>query len=198
MTALSESINPLANRAILAMLTIREWRATRHDKTVTERVAREHGAREGTGRFTKLLLPKDALAQVGRIRTEARTFHYLHTLPWLDDGFRILTSESHLHYMEAMRGFRERYEAAVADFLRAYPEARKTAREALGTLYREADYPDTHALRDAFGLRVRLQPVPDGGDWRTTLPEDEVERIREDLRCQNETALRTAMADLYT
>ncbi|MDP9121886.1 MAG: hypothetical protein M3O15_11070 [Acidobacteriota bacterium] len=194
---MADSSSPLTRRALLSILTIREWRAVRRDKEVTAQVARDHGADIGAGRYTKLLLSKSALAAIARVRTEARTFHYQHTLPWCDDGSRILPSAEHLAYMDRMRALRERFETTVSAFLEDYPRAREAARTALGTLYREADYPDTDALRDAFAFSVRLQPVPDGHDWRVELPNEEIERIREELQLQNETTLRTAMADLY-
>jgi hypothetical protein len=187
----------LTERALLVALNISEWRGRRHDKEVTARVAREHGADRNSGTYTKALLPKTYLAAIATVRTEARDAHHLLTLPWCDDGFRILPVDLHLDYMERFHALRSRFESAVSDFLAAYEEAKLAAKGALGSLYREADYPSASRLRRAFELEVKLQPLPTGHDWRIDLPEAAVERIRLDLEDRLASAQRLAMADLY-
>jgi hypothetical protein len=187
----------LTERALLAALTIREWRGRRRDQDVTDRVARDHGADRKLGCFTKALLPKSYLARIAHVRTEARTTHHRLTLPWCDDGLRILPVDLHLDYMDRLRLLRSRFDDAVADFLAAYDEAKTAARTALGSLYRDADYPSSRRLRAAFSLDVKLQPLPTGRDWRIDLPADAVERIRLDLETRLHDAQRLALADLY-
>jgi hypothetical protein len=189
----------LTERALLVALNISEWRARSRDREVTARVAREHGADHDAGCYTKVLLPKAFLACIGQVRTQARACHYELTLPWCDDGFRILPVDLHLAYMDRLRELRTRFEQAVADFLAAYDDdrARTAARHKLGSLYREADYPSSQRLRRAFAFEIKLLPLPDGHDWRIDLPESTVERIRRDLASHLEDAQHMALADLY-
>lgn len=188
----------LTERALLVALNISEWRARRRDREVTAKVAREHGADHDAGCYTKVLLPKSFLARIGQVRTQARACHHELTLPWCDDGFRILPVDLHLAYMDRLRELRTRFEEAVADFLATYDDrAEADARHKLGSLYRKADYPSSQRLRRAFAFEVKLQPLPDGQDWRIDLPEATVERIRRDLASHLEDAQRLALADLY-
>jgi hypothetical protein len=187
----------LTQRALLATLTIREWRARRYDKEVSAQVAKDHGAERKAGCYTKALLPKHYLEAIARLRSEARTFHWELTLPWSDDGYRILPVDLHLAYMERFRSLRARFESAVADFLAVYAEAKVDARGLLGSLYREADYPSTTRLAGAFEMSVSLQPLPTAHDWRVDLPAATVSSIRQDLEAQLREAQRLATADLY-
>jgi hypothetical protein len=187
----------LTERALLTVLTINEWRGRRHDKEVSAHVARENGADRSAGCYTKALLPKQYLGKIAQVRTEARTLHHELTLPWCDDGFRILPVDLHLTYMERFRDLRTRFQAAVSEFLTFYGDAKEAARESLGTLYREADYPSPNHLRRAFDFEIKLQPLPSVRDWRIDLPQSTIDRIRQELEARHEEAQRLAMADLY-
>ncbi|HVR09256.1 MAG TPA: hypothetical protein VMW75_14495 [Thermoanaerobaculia bacterium] len=187
----------LAERALLAALNIREWTGRRRDRDVTESVAREHGADRTVGCYTKALVPKAFFASIVKVRNEARDTHHLLTLPWCDDGYRILPADLHLHYMGCFRDFRARFHDAVSGFLAAYDDAKAAARASLGSLYHDRDYPSSDRLRMAFELEVKLQPLPDAGDFRLDLPAPTVERLRLDLAARLEDAQRLAMGDLY-
>lgn len=187
----------LTERALLVALNISEWRGRRRDREVTDRVARDHGASRTAGCYTKALVPKRYLAAIATVRNEARACHHELTLPWCDDGFRILPVDLHLDFMERFRALRIRFQDAVSHFLAAYDEAKLAARETLGSLYRDADYPSSSRLGRAFELELKLQPLPTGHDWRIDLPETTVERIRTDLEERLADAQRLAMADLY-
>lgn len=195
--ATSVATPPLTERALLAALNISEWRGRRRDREVTDRVARDHGADRRAGCYTKALVPKTFLAAIATVRNEARACHHQLTLPWCDDGFRILPVDLHLDYMERFRALRSRYHEAVAGFIAAYDEAKAAARSTLGSLYRETDYPSSDSLRRAFELEVKLQPLPAAHDWRIDLPETTLGRIRLDLETRLVDAQRLAMADLY-
>jgi len=187
----------LTERALLVALNVHEWRGRRRDRDVTESVAREHGADSTAGCYTKALVPKTFFAPIAQVRSEARTVHCLLTLPWCDDGYRILPADLHLDYMERFRELRARFHAAVSGFLAAYDDAKAAARASLGSLYSDDDYPSSDRLRQAFELEVKLQPLPTAGDWRLDLPAPTVERLRLDLEARLADAQRHAMGDLY-
>jgi hypothetical protein len=198
--AFDSAIRPTAHlteRALLVSLTIREWRGRRHDREVTATVARDHGADETAGCYTKALVPKRYLAQIAQIRTKARALHQELTLPWCDEGFRILPVDLHLRYMESFRDLRTDFKGAVAKFLAVYDDAKAAAKVSLGTLFDEDDYPSLSRLESAFSIEVQPQPLPAGHDWRIDLPDEAVERIRLDLESRLEEAQRLATADLY-
>jgi hypothetical protein len=72
----------LSSRAMLCSLSISTWSARKHDRDASEEIAVRHGAQTDSGRYHKLLVPKEALAEVQKIVSEARQEHYFMTLPW--------------------------------------------------------------------------------------------------------------------
>src|SRR6476660_2939846 len=126
---------PLTERALLVSLQIHEWGAQRFDRFVSDQVARDHGAEPtAAGRYTKFLIPKEFLAPIRTVRNEARALHRELTLPWLDDGFRILPVSLHLQYTEKFQRLRTRFETAVTEFIAAYGRAKSSAKTTLGAL----------------------------------------------------------------
>jgi len=77
----------LSTRAMLCSLSISQWSASKHDPQASQEIAAHHGAQPDVGRYNKLLIPKETLAEVHRIAGEARREHYFMTLPWDDNGY---------------------------------------------------------------------------------------------------------------
>src|SRR5260221_10855690 len=129
----------LSRKAMLAMLQIKKWSASKHDKRASREVATNHNASMLAGRYRKHLLPSEsnALDDVQKSADDARTFHYANTLPWGQDGSRILPKENYFDYVEQMRKFRHAFNAALHVFVAQYPVLRVNARGLLGTLYEE-------------------------------------------------------------
>jgi hypothetical protein len=73
---------------------------------------------------TKSLLAKDALAKITTVSGAAREYHYEATLPWLQDGSRILPSDNFFVYSERMRKLKEEFDLCVAEFVSSYPALR--------------------------------------------------------------------------
>jgi len=82
----------LSSRAMLCSLSISMWSARKHDPDASQEIAQRHGAQADAGRYHKVLLPKEALAEVQKIVSDARQEHYFMTLPWDDNGYRGLPS----------------------------------------------------------------------------------------------------------
>ena len=93
----------LSARAMLCSLSISMWSARKHDPEASEEIAQRHGAQPDAGRYHKVLLPKAALAEVQKIVSEARQEHYFMTLPWDDNGYRVLPAAAYMDHTERMR-----------------------------------------------------------------------------------------------
>jgi len=62
----------LSSRAMLCSLSISMWSARKHDPDASQEIAQRHGAQADAGRYHKVLLPKEALAEVQKIVSDAR------------------------------------------------------------------------------------------------------------------------------
>ena len=98
----------LANDAMLVALRITAWSGRRYDREASDHVAAAHDASSSAGRYNKLLLPKSAFAALTATVSEARKTHYQQTLPWDDQGSRLLTVANYERYTELFDALRER------------------------------------------------------------------------------------------
>lgn len=190
MTALSE-------KAVLIRLSTSSWSARKFDKSVSDEVSQTHKAQGRAGRFYKDLIQDEQLQAINRLLTRAREFHESRTLPWLDNGTRILPSTAYLDYIGEMRDYREGLDMLVDEFVTDhYPKAIDKARERLGDLFNPTDYPSAEEVRRKFGLSTRVMPIPDTRDWRVSLREDEMQEVLEDHDRQLREATQQAVESL--
>ncbi len=187
----------LETDAMLVSLHIHAWSGRMHDRDVSDRVAAEHDAGASAGRYHKRLLPKDAFSALTATISEARKTHFKQTLPWDDQGNRLLTVANHAHYTELMDALRERMVRDRTRFLEDYEANIARARLELGGLFREADYPPPDTLRDRFSLRYRIQSAPDADHFIAKLATQDTERVKRDIKQQIGARLGDALADLY-
>lgn len=189
--AIPSGASVLASRAMLARPTISVWTARKFDRRVTADVVADHGAAADAGRWNKSLIARDALADVTRAAGAFRADHYSMTLPWSDEGSRILPVTLHSRYAERERKARAEFEAAASAFVASYPQYVDDARRRLNGMFVATDYPSPAEIAKRFAFRVDLFPVPAGSDFRVDVG-DAVRAAVED-RVREATA--AAMAD---
>jgi len=187
----------ISTRAMLVDLSIKQWAAAKHDKKVSREVADNHGNDVAMGRFNKQLLGKGALETIKKIAGAARTEHYKRTLPWSEDGARILSSTGYFDYSQKMREFQYEWENAVRDFEHDYPQFVSEARARLNGLFNDTDYPSVGAIADKFAFGYNVFPLPSANDFRVDLGNSETERIKRDLQTQLDATLDKAMEDVW-
>ena len=183
-------------KAMLAELSISQWTARKLDRKISDEIAEKHGVASDTGRYTKALLDTLALAGLQKLGNLARTEHYKRTLPWGDNGARLLPVVGYEDYRRRLHNLKGEFERDVERLLSVYPTLREQARARLNGLYCSEDYPDVPTLRGKFGFRVRLGPVPHTRDFRVELAESDVAGIRADMAEETDKRLSGAVADL--
>lgn len=187
----------LNEKAMLVRLTIRQWTARKLDKKVTQETNEAHGAKPDAGRYHKQLVEKQNLKEIIKIVNSARTFHYENTLPWLDEGARILTAANFLDYSTEIRNYEGRFNSAVREFLNKYQVYVEQSRISLNGMFNEADYPSPKEINRLFEFSVDILPVPDSGDFRVSLNRDEIARIQAAIEAKNMAAMEIAAKDLW-
>lgn len=154
----------ISNRALLAFPALSVWTARKFDRVVSEKVAKENQTKaRRAGRYNKCLIDVESIlyTRVKAIEGMARRYHETHTLPWSQDGARILPGEMYYEYVAKMNGFSDDFSHAVKEFLEAYPAMVEAAKGDLNGLYNDSDYPTVGELRDKFSFRVSFFPVPE-------------------------------------
>ena len=151
----------LSDRAMLVTLNISQWAARKLDKRETEELARKHGTIADVARVNKSLLPfASSLEKIHKGTGSIRTYYYAQTLPWGQEGSRIIPSANYMQFVSEMRTKISEWNKLVANFIADYPRLREEARVLLNGLYREEDYPDVHDVERKFRADVSFFPVP--------------------------------------
>lgn len=187
----------LNNKAMIVTLNVSCWTARKQDKKVSAEVDAAHNARDA-GRYNKLLVDKSHLDPLTSHAGKIRQYHYKMTLPWMDNGGRLLPSKLFMEYRNGIDSLRTEYQRLVDDFLKVYASNLvQDARLRLGTLYDPQDYPDSSELRQKFGVEMDILPVPTAADFRVDVAESEINRIRNEISTNVALRQRKAMDDAW-
>lgn len=188
----------ITEKAMLVAVHISVWTAIKHDREVSRKVADQHGARQGAGRYNKKLLQQ--AAKLDAIRTLAgqiRTHVYKITLPWSDEGYRILPASLYFQLAGQMKEFERQFYTAVDEFLAEYPVYIEQVRPALSALFRPEDYPDAQQIRNKFEIRLDILPIPNGEDFRVALSDEQRARISREIDAQVRASLEKGTRELW-
>lgn len=187
----------LTNRAMLVSLSISQWSARKLDKRETEEVARRHGTATEVARVNKSLLPfAGPLDAIHKKTGEIRNMFYSMSLPWRH-GVQIIKADAYMPFVTTMRREIATWRQLVDTFVQQYPQLREDAKLLLNGLYREEDYPDPSRIAGMFAIDVAFSPVPDAEDWRVSLGDDEIERLRSEITDQVQAASGHAMREAW-
>lgn len=189
----------LTSKAMLAQLTIRRWLGQKFDREATQDLESAKNAR-GAGRYNKQLIDKVHLKKISSIASEVRAYHYKVTLPWGDNGDRLLPSKLFLEYSQKIRSFKADYETAVQEFVQAYPTIINSTEQhtRLGLLFNPEDYPPQNQLVELFSIDLNFIPVPDAKDFRVDLGAEQIEKIRKEITALSNTRQEQAQEELKT
>jgi hypothetical protein len=134
----------ITERAMLAAVHISIWTAVKHDRKVSRDVVNQHGAHESAGRYNKQLLRgAEKLDALRTLAGQIRHHFYKITLPWSDEGYRLLPAHFYFELATQMREFERAFSQSVDEFLEVYPSYIEQVRPELNGLFREEDYPST-------------------------------------------------------
>lgn len=184
----------LSDKALLVHVHISQWTGRKFDKRATETVKTSHKTESHAGNFTKKLLPKSKeLERIGTLAGQIRKFFHEETLPWMSDGARIIKGDQYLAFTREFNRMQSAFNRAVEDFLGAYTHLQVAARLSLGDLYTPEDYPDVKRLAKKFQCDIAVMPIPDVGDFRTDISEEDRRKFEENM----ERVQRDALQDCY-
>ena len=188
----------ITERAMLAAIHISIWTAVKHDRKISRDVASQHGAHESAGRYNKQLLRgAEKLEALRSLAGQIRQTFYKITLPWSDEGYRLLPAHFYFQLTTQVREFEAAFARSVDEFLEIYPSYIEQVRPELNGLFREEDYPSVEKLRGKFGLKLEVLPIPSGNDFRVTLSEEEQARVAREIDESVRQSLDRGTRDLW-
>jgi hypothetical protein len=154
----------IQENALIVVFSASMFNPRKTDKKVTDEVIANHNAKNDAGKFVKAIISEAAVKPIQAVIGEARTFHYANTLPWLQDGGRIIPLAHYQTYKVKMEAFKARFSTAVDEFCANYANAIEDARERLKDMFNPSDYPSDVATK--FSFTTTCFPIPSGNDFR--------------------------------
>jgi len=193
----SNSSADLSQRAVLVQMVISRYRAKGRHKEVDQNITNFLGTKRKAGSMQINLLDPEAIKETQNSAYNLSKWYKAMTLPW-DENYRILPSALYDRFTE---GYKIRLEAdykATDAFISIYPQLLREARLDLGEeLYGIMEFPPITQIRSKFGVHLSYLPVPVAGDFRITLSENEMEKLRNELDERNKAMLARSMHDAW-
>lgn len=188
----------IVNDCMVVNLQIGLWMGYRFDRDATRRAIYHENATEDAARVNKHLVSKDALKRIVSAVGSLRTQFYEQTLPWKDNGDRLLTRDMYKVFIEEHARLRDEFNNEVEHFLMvAYPRARDNARVRLGDMFKENDYPEVADLRRKFYVNLDIDAVTVAGDFRVTLDQEHLDTVRRDIEQAVADRISRAVGDVW-
>jgi len=191
----------IRNKALLVGFSGSSWDGRVFDKKVSADVISRHNADDGTIVSSKYLVPRSIIKKAKKLITDFRNFHYQITLPWMNDGTRILPNEKFLEYSDKFNETKVKLELASDWFVEHWDELKENAEKALGGsreeggLYDESDFPADISGR--FSISVKYSPVPTTEDFRIDSAGVDADELREQIEKAASDTLRDAQAEVW-
>jgi len=188
----------LANEAMVLNLSIGLWSGQKYDKKWTADALADAGAAPQSARVNKHLIPEEAMRPILSAASALRSNFYKWTLPWKDNGDRLLTRQAFADFMGQHAERKTAFELAARDFIEnVYPVVLDRAMFRLGARFDERDYPAPSQLRPRYYIILSIDPVAAAGDFRVKVDEDQAERIRETIEAETNDRIVRAQRDVF-
>lgn len=187
----------LADRTMLVRLSISSWSAKKSDRKAGDKLSADSHAERKMVNAVKRLISCDALDKYNALANVARQYHNRYTMPWEDDGVRILPVRIFEEYMTQMAKYKEGLDRAVDKFIETYDDEVRYQEARLGSLFDPKDYPTKDGLRAKFKFDMARRPVPTGKDFRLDMQSEAMQELQVEVEERLQAAHDTALRDIW-
>jgi hypothetical protein len=182
----------ITSSSVMVEMNISVWTANKIDKSATDKVVSDNLAVQNAAQVRKNLMAGTSMRKdIADYAAGCRLWHNTRTLPWADKGARLLATSLFMDYKAEANVRRATFDKMVDNFMVQYPSLVQTANNYLGTLFNAEDYPSPDNVREKFGFRLVFSPVPEAGDFRLQVAEQDLN----DLRQQYEESFNLRLSD---
>ena len=170
----------LSERAMIVSLHIggRPPKA-RTNTATTKDVKAQKNLGADAGHWTDNLYPPKAFDEIITVDYNTRIWNNAHCSPWDDNSRRVLAAEMFSDHSQFMRDQKRKYFDAVEAFVAKRDEYVAWARVELNGSFNEALYPTAETMRSKFYFEVEFEPMPEEGDFRVKLQDEQIAEIKE-------------------
>ena len=190
----------VARSAMMVDLHISVYSGRKQDKATQGEVttAKGSGSKKAASVYKNLFAECKELDDLTKFQARARAEHYRLTLPWNDQGARLLPTASLLEYQQIMGRYRNEFERLVDAFLDKYDTLVAAAAFQLGTLFDRQEYLSRAQVALRFRMESSFTPLPTGGDFRLDVESAVQRELIEQYEAQLEAKLAQASQDAWS
>lgn len=173
------NIPSLRDKAITVRLTRRMYNPYRYDARATAAAETATGT-QGAGRFSKRLLRHcPELKKATAAYNDLYQFVIENTLPWMDDGVRVLPNANYMDFVAELAKLRSRADAAVQKLFEAWDVRVAEDKNWLGGMWDPHDYPTKSDMLEKWGNSITFAPVPSSDDFRIDMDDEDKRQLDE-------------------
>lgn len=187
----------LRDKAVLVRVKMTQWNIYVHDKALSNQLTAASGVAKNRARVNKHLM-KDC-AQFKAVRsafTELGNYVRLHTLPWLDEGVRILPAENYLEFTQTLGQLKSRIDTELDQLVAVWDSEVQRDIRLLNGLSSPADYPPADKIRNYYTVSVRFMPIPASSDFRVEVDEADKQALEDAVKEAEESVTKHIIEEL--
>jgi len=197
MTDIKTNQGALNERAMRVRVSVHQCTFRKYSAEASKEAAMAKGAEADSISSTKYTIAKEALKPIRQAADKIGDYVRDNTLPWQDDGWRILTAAHYTDFMQEIGTLTDAFRAEVDAFIPQYQQYREEAKIRLNGYFNEADYPEAWELSARFTCEIKFDNITGADDFRCNLTGGSVDTIREQITSDTERATKAAVHDLY-
>jgi hypothetical protein len=184
----------ISSSAVLVELNISVWPASKIDREITEQVNSNAMAVRDASQTKKNLFAGTGIRKdIEKFASRVRLYHNQHTLPWADKGERMLPTKLFMEYKQTMNAYEQQFDMMCNNFFAEYPRLVAEAPANLGAMYKASDYPELSEVKQKFGFKRSVNPLPESGDFRLDIPQQDLAEMRSEFEDKFTERLADAM-----
>lgn len=189
----------ITTAAMLGSLNISVWEARIQDKRTKDEVLATKGAKSKKAASVSKNLFSECpeLEAIKTIRSEARVWFNSHTLPWDDNGNRLITTRQYLDVTAKVAEYETKFNALVQAFVSAYGTAISKQAFEMGSLFDRSEYPLADEVAAKFRFGLSLSPLPSSGDFRVDIGHEAQRQLAEQYEKATAERVAGAVADTW-
>jgi hypothetical protein len=195
-----DTVAGVARSAMMVDLHISVYSGRKQDKATQGEVttAKGSGSKKAASVYKNLFAECKELDDLTKFQARARAEHYRLTLPWNDQGARLLPTASLLEYQQVMGRYRNEFERLVDAFLDKYDTLVAAAAFQLGTLFDRKEYLSRAQVALRFRMESSFTPLPTSGDFRLDVESTVQRELIEQYERRMEAKLAQANQDSWS
>lgn len=172
----------LADKALLVRLQRSMYQPYAYDDSATKTIEQMTGVKNA-GRYNKRLFKDNRdLAETNEAFSVLYNTYRKNTVPWLDDGVRMVPNAIYFEFAHEMRGLIQAAKSSVQTLAQKWDSMVLADMQRLGPLANPKDYISKDDLLAKFDATIHFFPIPSTSDFRVEVTDEDKAEMEKALK----------------